>query len=113
MISYEEACQKAKELLPDADGCTEYENTYIFSSSRGRHCKGGPYAPVVVLKEDRRRTDMLALITDGVGTGKKLRSFRIRKPFCRTALIRMTDTFKAAARRMRRVLEYRKVFRKV
>ncbi len=74
MITYEEALKKAKELKPSIDGCTEYENGYVFGSSQDEGV-GGNNSPCVILKENGKAVAMPYFVMHG--TGKELRDFDI------------------------------------
>ena len=75
MITYEDALKKAKELKPDIDGCTEYENGYVFGCSMDDFYDGGGHAPVVIVKENGKAIYMPQFVIDG--TGNQIRSFKI------------------------------------
>ena len=74
MITYDEAYKKAKELKTNIDGCTEYENGYVFGSSGDRGYKGGKgHISIVVLKENGDIVTMPVFVMRG--TGAEIRSF--------------------------------------
>ncbi|MCR5596457.1 MAG: hypothetical protein K6G12_11455 [Lachnospiraceae bacterium] len=73
MIIYEEAYRKAKEIRPDINLCTEYENAYVFGAKEDENYIGGyGHTPVVIIKEDGLVTNMLEL--EVIGAGKEIRS---------------------------------------
>lgn len=77
MISYEEALQIAKELKPNLDGCTEYENGYAFSSSQDEGYEGGAgHTTCVILKKDGRAVNMPYFVLNG--TGEEIREIIIK-----------------------------------
>lgn len=75
MITYDEALKKAKELKPTIDGCTEYENGYVFGSSQDEGYIGGNHTPCVILKENGKAVTMPYFVMHG--TGDEIRSFDI------------------------------------
>lgn len=77
MISYEEAYTKAKELKPNLDSCTEFENGYMFGSSKDKGYYGGSgHTPVVILKENGKAIPMNEFVI--MGTGEEIRDFDIK-----------------------------------
>lgn len=75
MISYEEALEIAKQHKEQIDNCTEYENAYIFGYSGDNMFIGGDdHAPIVVMKEDGRVTNMLEFDSDG----EEIRTFDVK-----------------------------------
>ena len=76
MITYEEAFEKAKELKPNIDNCTEYENGFVFGCYDDDNYIGGVgHTPCVILKKDGKAVPMGEFIVSG--TGKEIRSFDI------------------------------------
>ena len=76
MITYEVAYEKAKELKPSIDNCTEYENGYVFGCKSDDDYIGGGHSPCVILKEDGKAVTMPYFIGK-VGAGKEIKSFDI------------------------------------
>lgn len=76
MISFEEALEIAKQRKANIDGCTEYENGFVFGFSGDDGYIGGyGHTPVVIMKEDGRLSTMPEFVIEG--TGKEIRSFDI------------------------------------
>ena len=74
MISFEAALQKAKEMKPMIDNCTEYENGFVFGCRDDDNYIGGyGHTPCVILKQNGKAVPMSAFIASG--TGKEIRSF--------------------------------------
>lgn len=68
MITYEDAYKKAKELKANIDGCTEYENGYVFSSSSDVGFIGGKgHTVCVILKENGDAIPMNVFVMQGAG----------------------------------------------
>ena len=59
MISFDKACEIAREWKPEADYCVEYADHYRFAchAEDGAESDGGFAQPVVVLKENGARGD--------------------------------------------------------
>lgn len=75
MISYDEALAKAKELKPDIDNGTEYENGFVFGCTKDDMYEGGNHAPVVILKADGKAVTMPWFVING--TGEEVRTFEV------------------------------------
>lgn len=76
MITFDEAFKKAKEIKPNIDGCTEYENGYVFGYSGDEGFVGGyGHTPVVILKENGNQVLMNVFVIQG--TGREIRSFDV------------------------------------
>ena len=72
MITYEAALKKAKQIKPNIDNCTEYENGFIFGSTEDEGYDGGAgRVPIVIKKSDGKVTMMGSFIS--AGTGKKIK----------------------------------------
>ena len=76
MISYEEALNRAKMLKPNTDSCTEYENGYVFGSSKDANFEGGRgHIPCVILKSNGNAIPMNEFVISG--TGEYIKEFDI------------------------------------
>lgn len=75
MITFEEAVQKAKELKPNIDGGTEWENGWVFSNLKEAGNIGGP-SPVVILKKNGEAVNMPEFIIEG--SGKMIKDFDLK-----------------------------------
>lgn len=76
MITYEEAYRKAKELKPNTNCCTEYENGYMFGSTEDEGYRGGRgHTPCVILKKNGKAIPMNEFVISG--TGEMIREFDI------------------------------------
>lgn len=61
MITYEEALNKAKELKPPIDTCSETEDAFVFSNSKTNDVFGGDQ-PCVILKESGKAINYLHFV---------------------------------------------------
>ena len=74
MITFEEACKIARELKPNMDKCTEYENAYVFGCHDDDHYVGGyGHTPCVILKADGKTIPMPEFVIQE--SGKEIKSF--------------------------------------
>lgn len=76
MISYEEALKIAKQLKPNLDGCTEYENGYAFSSSKDEGYEGGAGHSICVIEKSSGKAIPMNLFVIN-GTGKYIKEFDV------------------------------------
>lgn len=76
MITFEKAYEIAKQLKPNIDGCTEYENGFVFGFSGDDDFIGGNHTPCVILKKDGRAVTMSYFVIDG--TGEEIRDIEIK-----------------------------------
>ncbi len=67
MIEYSEAKKIALTRRSDLNGCFEYQNAYVFSSSADAGYIGGMHSPIVVMKKDGAVVDMIRLVNSGTG----------------------------------------------
>ncbi len=67
MVEYEEALKKAKELKPEIDNGSEYQNGYVFGFTGDDDYMGGNHAPVAIRKSDGKALAMSAFLADGMG----------------------------------------------
>ena len=73
MITFDQAYEKAQKRKPNIDNCTEYENSWVFGSTKDNQYEGGyGHTPVVILKEYGRIVSMPEFIAIGTGKEKSL-----------------------------------------
>jgi hypothetical protein len=60
MISYEEALAIARSKKPKINGCSEYNNAYVFGYDDGNHHIGGPNSPIVIMKDTGEALNLIS-----------------------------------------------------
>lgn len=66
MFTYEAAYKKAREIKSNIEGCTEYEDAYVFWGGDEFEI-GGSSTPRVIYKNDGRMTTMNEYVINGSG----------------------------------------------